>query len=172
MRTDETSDFDAWVTETQRNRRDLDQPGQSQNRMSMLKLNSFEAVLAKERLSTERIESGAKADIVRRAFVHLQFCTRYGVAPPPALTDLVGVLMGVKSKRNQVKDQVKFIRAYQFVAENPKASPTAIKKAIGVDSRRVKTWLKDPLFAASVAYWTAYREHNPAAKVKKTPGGA
>jgi len=140
-------DFEGWLKTIEQNQLHLPPV----HRNWMLKMDGVESEMAYERLSTKKLMAGERADIARRAFENLNFCSQYGCAPPPPLVALVALLLGAdKPKRSQIRDREKFARAVEFKAANPDASATAIKKAVGADTRQINRWLSDPHFDAYV----------------------
>ena len=93
------------------------------------------------------------ADMRRWADRHRFVCDTVLAEPaPPSLGRLIKILMGVKDRpRSDRKNRAKYNAAVEYVARNPDASPSQIKRGINYDQQRViKQWLASPEFKAAV----------------------
>ena len=102
------------------------------------------------------LEGGQKADIadMRRWAKRAQFVCHTVLAEPapPSLGRLIELLMNVKDwPRSRLKNREKFNEAVRFVAANPGAAPSRIKRAIDYDQpQTIKRWLALPEFQDAV----------------------
>ncbi len=101
------------------------------------------------------IESSAtkeRADIQRWACDQLNACVLFQEPPPSNLVRLIKLLIGVSEKpRAKVRNRKKWLEAVNYVARNPKASASQIRKAIGYDQlTQIKKWLGPPDFKKRV----------------------
>lgn len=143
-------EFRNWVQSYEANREAFDFfPDRLTRKKALAEIQSD--ALAWQRILVDAPRSGMKADIIRAAHGNLLFCAvSMGEPPPPALTKLIGILMGVKPKRNQIKNMTKFLAAARIKAENPAATPTMIKRKVGVGTNQINAWLANPEFASAV----------------------
>ena len=73
---------------------------------------------------------------------------------PPSLGRLIDLLMDAKDRpRSRLKNREKYYAAVRFVAKNPGATVSRIKRKIDYDQpRTIKRWLADPEFQDAVEH--------------------
>jgi hypothetical protein len=102
------------------------------------------------------LEGGQKTGIadMRRWAKRQQFAchTVFAEPAPPSLDRLIELLMNVKDRpRSRLQNREKYNAAIRFVAKNPGATPSRIKRAIDCDQpRTIKRWLALPEFQDAV----------------------
>jgi hypothetical protein len=102
------------------------------------------------------LEGGQKTGIadMRRWAKRAQFVCHTVLAEPapPSLGRLIDLLMDAKDRpRSRLKNREKYYAAVRFVAKNPGATVSRIKRAIDYDQpRTIKRWLADPEFQDAV----------------------
>jgi hypothetical protein len=108
-----------------------------------------------ERILVDQPNAGERADIVRQAHANLHFCAEIlGEPPPPALVRLLGLLLGVKAKRNRLKNRPMFMAAAKVKAANPAATASLIRRKLGKERttiKQIKAWMVNPEFQAAVS---------------------
>ena len=117
-----------------------------------LRLQLIEKTAA-EILAGTRSGNFVKADVKRWVLRHMKLCSETFEEPAPAsLVALAAKLMNVKAApRKAVKNREKWNAVAQYVADNPEATVSAIRRAIGYDQPAViKRWLVSPEFIHEV----------------------
>ena len=103
----------------------------------------------------EQVRQGERKRAPIKAWVKRQVevcATVFAEPPPPSLVELVATLMGVKERsRADRRNREMFFAAATYLANNPNATATQIKRAIKYDQQQqIKKWMADPEFMAAV----------------------